>query len=397
MGSTRICIYYANTGGGHKSAANAIAAGLRAMINKGLFGRAKVSIRRRSIAEKTHPANCHLINLYNHLARYHTTWIKYFYYLIHLIQPDSPLFYRFYRPFVHDMLKEDRPSIIVVVHPMLPQCLTYALEELKIESKVKLAVVITDPNDQLWRGWGAKQADLIVAPNEAVREKLLSWDIPGDKIKVLGMPVHPKFLSPPTLTRSRFLKKLGLSPDLFTVCINSSWAGNEHWLETYRALTNCKRKIQVVFLCGHNEALQQEVRIAASETGIPTAILEFHNKMPDLMNAVDLMVTKAGGLTTYEAVARRLPLVLDNTIEPMPQEAPTMKMIIESGLAKALNKPEDIASIVDSMAVQSTRQTRLPDLHQLDLTDKAIFEIARSVLLLTNAEVVAQPALKEVA
>jgi hypothetical protein len=61
-----------------------------------------------------------------------------------------------------------------------------------------------------------------MAPNEAVRNRLLSWGVRPDKIQVLGMPVHPNFLSPPTVTRAEFLAKLGLSENVFTVCLNSS-------------------------------------------------------------------------------------------------------------------------------------------------------------------------------
>ena len=73
--------------------------------------------------------------------------------------------------------------------------------------------------------------------------------------------------------------------------------------------------------------------------------------MADLMNAVDVMVTKAGGLTTFEALARRLPLVLDRTIEPMPQEALTLEMLVKAGVSEELNNPDDIVDIIDEMKV----------------------------------------------
>jgi UDP-N-acetylglucosamine:LPS N-acetylglucosamine transferase len=151
----------------------------------------------------------------------------------------------------------------------------------------------------------------------------------------------------------------------------------------------------VIFLTGHNTRLYEEARSAANETGIPTAVLEFHNKMPELMNAVDLMVTKAGGLTTFEALARRLPLVLDNTIEPMPQEAPTMRMLVETGLAEMLNRPDDIVGIVDRMQLPVQRQTNLPGQYQLDLTDRAVFDIASSLLQLSGLDVESVPESQE--
>jgi len=396
MQSSRICIYFANTGGGHKSAAKAIAAGIRTLVKKEPAW-PRVRITQLSIAEHTHPINKYLIDFYNYLARHRTTWIKYFYKAIHVVQPDNEMFYGLYRTYLHSLLKTDQPNLIVLVHPMLPSCITYALEELKLQSATKVAVVITDPNENLWRGWGANKVDLIVAPNYLVRDRLLSWQIAPDKIKVLGMPINPKFIASPSISRSRFLTKLGLAPDLLTVCINASWAGNTHWLNTYKALAKCNRKLQVIFLSGNNQDLHDLVVAAAKDTNIPTAVLEFNNKMPELMNAVDLMVTKAGGLTTYEALARRLPLVLDNTIPPMPQEAPTMQMMADAKVAKILNSPEDIIEIVEKLPFPRSKDAPLPTSYDLNLTDHSIFDIAQSLLALTAKEIKPSESLRQAA
>ncbi len=66
------------------------------------------------------------------------------------------------------------------------------------------------------------------------------------------------------------------------------------------SLQSLNRNLQVIFLCGHNEALYDEVKRESLKQGMPTAVLPFHDRMSDLMNAVDLMVTKAGGLTTLK-------------------------------------------------------------------------------------------------
>ena len=156
---------------------------------------------------------------------------------------------------------------------MLGHCLTRAVRELNLDFVVKVAIVVTDPNEQLWRAWGCQNADLIIAPNNSVRNRLFSWDIPKDKIQVLGMPVHPKFLLPPKVSRAEFLRKLGLSPHVFTVCINSSWAGNSHILDIYRTLKKCNRRLQVIFLSGYNQQLYNKAIHAAKETKILTTVL----------------------------------------------------------------------------------------------------------------------------
>jgi UDP-N-acetylglucosamine:LPS N-acetylglucosamine transferase len=106
--------------------------------------------------------------------------------------------------------------------------------------------------------------------------------------------------------------------------------------------------------------------------------------MADLMNAVDLMVTKAGGLTTFEAIARKLPMAIDLITKPMPQEAGTVQILVEQGLAHAVEKASDIVAVVDSMHLPRDRNSiKLPAAYCLDRID-AVYEIARACIVLCN-------------
>jgi UDP-N-acetylglucosamine:LPS N-acetylglucosamine transferase len=208
------------------------------------------------------------------------------------------------------------------------------------------------------------------------------------------MPVHPHFLSPTSMSRVDFLNSLGLNPNVFTLCINSGWAGNEHLLSLFHALKKCKRELQIVFLSGYNKSLYEKAHAAAQAIKIPTVILPFYEKMPELMRSVDAMVTKAGGLTSYQAVASRLPLIFDNTIEPMPQEAPTMNMLVNAGIATRLDHAGDIASIIEQIEIVPDKDRALPILpagYQLDLTDQAVYDISHALLQLSNSHVELKP------
>ena len=113
---------------------------------------------------------------------------------------------------------------------------------------------------------------------------------------------------------------------------------------------------------------------------LPTAVLAYTESLSSLMSACDLLVTKGGGLTTFEAIARRLPMAMDLITEPMPQEIGTVNMVIEAGLAKPLRKVEDIVPIVEQLKIVKNRETQsLPTVHNLDRTD-AIYDIAKVIL-----------------
>ncbi len=377
----KICIYFSDTGGGHRDAAEAVKAGIEQLVESSCV-LPEVHVTAQPILENSHPVNRWLVRAYNYLARHHTTWIKYLYSLIHAARPESSQYYGFYRSYLNNLLRVENPSVIVAVHPMIVEALIKGRDE--IGSTAKVVVVVTDPNEALWRAWACPQADLIIVPNNQVCDKLIEWGVDAGKIQVLGMPIHPAFVAKARVSRRDFLKQLGLSPDVFTVCINSGWAGNAHLLESYAELMHCEREVQAIFLCGHNKELYGRAHEMARQIGINTAVLPFHSQMPELMNAADVMITKAGGLTTYQALARRLPLVLDNTIEPMPQEAPTMEMLIECGLAKSLNRPSELPGIIGELQSRVRPNQIVDSKYQLDLTDSAIFSIAESILSLNE-------------
>jgi processive 1,2-diacylglycerol beta-glucosyltransferase len=173
---------------------------------------------------------------------------------------------------------------------------------------------------------------------------------------------------------------LGLSADKLTVCINAGWAGGGNLLEVFAELKLVKRAVQVIFLCGHNTELSNRVNEIARQMNFPVVVLPFYEQMADLMTHCDLMVTKAGGLTTFQAVARRLPMALDLITPAMPQESGTDKMLIEQNLAQGIYRPQDIVPIVENLQPAENRLTQsLPYAHSLNRVD-AIYDIAHTIL-----------------
>jgi UDP-N-acetylglucosamine:LPS N-acetylglucosamine transferase len=254
------------------------------------------------------------------------------------------------------------------------------LKETGRQEKTKLVTVVTDPNGKFWRGWGCTDAALTIVPNELGKRQLIEWGVSAEKIQVLGMPVHPDFCKPPSTSAGEFRHHLGLYRDRLTICMNAGWAGGGNMRSIYRQLAKVKKPIQVIFLCGHNRKLYETAKREAYKSNVPTAVLPFHDRMSDLMNAVDLMVTKAGGLTTFEALTRRVPLALDMITRPMPQEMGTVQILIEQGLAYTIEKPEDILSIIDEFVPHENRMNqKLPSVHQLDRVT-ATYDIARTIM-----------------
>ena len=376
----KILLFFSDTGRGHRSATEAVEDALQLVAQAEYPGR-QFSLIKEPVAEKSHPVNRAFVEFYNYLLQNHQQLMKYYYGILHVLKPyETEIGYTLVRDYLQEQMRLHTPSVVVSMHPMTNHYAYRALKEFGLDGKVKLIIIITDPNKNLWKAWACKDADIIIAPNELVKEQLLAWKIPESRIKVLGMPISPEFLNPPTVNRNEFLRHLGLSPELPTLCINSGWAGGGNMLAAYQALQGLESGLQVLFLCGHNRALYEKAKVEACRSDIPTAVLPFHDRMPDLMNAVDAMVTKAGGLTTYECLARRLPMIIDVTTPPMPQESGTVDLLVEQGLAVRLEKPSDLPRLVQNLKHDADRSQKvLPAVYCLNRTD-AVFDIVRTVL-----------------
>lgn len=379
-----ILLYFSDTGRGHRSATEAVEGALQRIAQEHFPGR-ELNLIKEPVAEKSSGVNRAFVEAYNFFLRKHQHLMKYYYDFVQWVKPNERHFaYLGCREYLTQHLIDTQPSVVVSMHPMTNHFIYKAMKEVGIANDVKLIVVITDPNVNLWRGWACHEADVIIAPNELVKDKLLEWKISESKIRVLGMPVSPDFLNPPSVTRGEFLSHLGLSTDLPTLCINAGWAGGGNMLQAYRSLKDVQEKFQVLFLCGHNKDLYEKAKAEAIDSRIPTAVLPFHDRMPDLMSAVDAMVTKAGGLTTFECIARKLPMIVDVITPPMPQEAGTVDMLVDAGMAQKLQSPEQLPALIKSLRHDPDRMSKpLPEKYCLNRTD-AVFEMAKIILQNTS-------------
>jgi UDP-N-acetylglucosamine:LPS N-acetylglucosamine transferase len=380
MPEYKIWIFFSLTGGGHRSAAEAIQAALVELGASKQLGD-RLQLHMDAIAERSHPVNRFFVDLYNFLLRHKQSWMKYYYNFLTAIKPnDSELGYRLIKPLLRELVTKEAPTVIVSVHPMLNHYLARNRRELGLTKTVRLIEVVTDPNQQLWKAWACTDVDLIIAPNDIARDQLVEWGVQPERIRILGMPIHSKFLRPARSSKSEFMKAAGLDPNLLTVCLNAGWAGGGNMRQIYNHLSAVKRPFQVLFLCGHNDVLFEQIKKDLQTTGVKTAVLPYHDSMVDVMTHVDLMVTKAGGLTTFEAIAKRLPIAFDVITEPMPQESGTVDMLLKQGLCYAIKQPSDIVGVVEALQISENRQSLpLPVAHSLDRTNAA-YEIAKIVL-----------------
>ncbi len=341
----KILIISSDTGGGHRSAAAAIVAGIESFVKGESY-----AVRVVRAVEESHHLAAKLVAIYNWLLRNKQHWMKYYYWLINHFRPETrEFFHSRCIGYVRTVIERWCPHIVVSVHPLTQHIFARVLKELGWADRVPLITVVTDPYYGFWRGWACDDVRLYLVATDEARRQLIDYGIAPERIKISGMPVHPKFSFPGDDAARVARQALGLDPEKFTVFVNAGWEGGGNIPLIFSELVRGELDVQAIFLAGKNESLRNEAERIAAEARFPIKVIGYSDEVEQLMKAANVMISKLGGLTTFEALSCRLPIIADVITEPMPQEASTVNLVVNSGAAVMLQHASDIVPVVHRM------------------------------------------------
>ncbi|MFN2578637.1 MAG: hypothetical protein ABR607_13200 [Pyrinomonadaceae bacterium] len=351
----KILIISSDTGGGHRSAAAAIVAGIESFVKGESY-----AVRVVRAVEESHQLAAKLVALYNWLLRNKQHWMKYYYWLINRFRPETREFFHSRSiNYVRSLFQRWCPHIVVSVHPLTQHIFARVLKELGLADCIPLVTVVTDPYYGFWKGWACDDVRLYLVASDEARRQLIDYGIAPDRIKISGMPVHPKFSFPGDDAARIARTALGLDPEKFTVFLNAGWEGGGNIPHIFGELVRGELDVQAIFLAGKNENLKNEAEALAAEAKFPIKVIGYSDEVEKLMGAANVMISKLGGLTTFEALTCRVPIIADVTTEPMPQEAGTVNLMAKSGAAVMLRRASDIVPVVHRMIEDSKHYAAL--------------------------------------
>jgi len=234
------------------------------------------------------------------------------------------------RPFVR-MLEKYRPDLVLCTHFLPAEIISWLKAKERLGCPQAIAVTDFDVHAM----WLCHHFEHYFVAIDETREHLLRLGIPADKVTVSGIPIDPVFAQ--HKDRGAMCEKHGLRQDRTIVLMSAGGFGVgpvEHAVTTLLAL---RHPAHIVVVCGRNEELRQRVQalVATSETGNLLTAVGYTTEMDEYMSAADILVGKPGGLTTSEALAKRLALVIVN---PIPgQEERNSDHLLEQGAAIRCN------------------------------------------------------------
>jgi 1,2-diacylglycerol 3-beta-galactosyltransferase len=354
----RVLFLISDTGGGHRSGAQAIGAALDE-----IDGETRFEWRIDDIATHCTFPLSQLGPAYSAALRYappiygalfHATNGRRRYRTI--VRFCEPL----YRERLRDSFLMYRPDVIVSVHPLLNHAALRARAD--AGSKVPLITVITDLG-RVHEGWLLPEADMTVVPAREVYQRALERGVPENRLRLLGHPVHPKF-EDVSETKAELRKTLGLPFDRPVALLMAGGEGGGKLLPTTLALAKSRLPFHLVVVTGRNAALRAKLEELAPTLPTPMTVLGFRNDVPELMKASDLLVTKAGPGTIAEASIAEVPVVVYDFVPG--QERGNLDYVRTNGIGVvALSAAEVVQSVTrivhnsERLAAMRERQTSI--------------------------------------
>lgn len=324
-----IVFYFSDTGGGHRSAAEAIIEAIH------LEYKDQVTTEMVDFFKDYAPIPFNrAADMYPYMVKAPQLWSASFHATDGRAQARviTTTMWPIARRAARALVRSHPADLIVTVHPFAN---SFALKALGA-NRPPFINVVTDmvTTHALWFD---NRADVICVPTETARRRALKYKMPEEKLCVVGLPVADRYCKP-IGQKSTLRKKLGWPVDKPIVLMVGGGEGMGPLAKTATEVDASGLDIGLVIVCGRNQYLKQKLEAQTWEN--PTFIYGFTREMPDFMRAADYIITKAGPGTIAEALNAQLPIILYSKLPG--QEDGNVTFVEEEGAGVWAPKPVDV-------------------------------------------------------
>ena len=239
------------------------------------------------------------------------------------------------------------PHITVCTHFMPAGIISHLVETKQI--RTHLAVVVTDFDCHAM--WLSRAFHRYFVAIEEAKAHLQALGLPAHRITISGIPIDPSFGT--RIDRGAARERYGLDPGRTTLLLSAGALGLGPVEQIVAQFKHLRHDVQTIVLCGRGEILQNRVRDLVRENSSRFLVLGYGERMFELMQMADLFIGKPGGMTTAEALASGLPMVV---FSPIPgQEERNSDHLLEEGAAIKCNDLTTIPYKIDSLLDEPER------------------------------------------
>lgn len=192
--------------------------------------------------------------------------------------------------------------------------------------------------------WSQENIGYYYVATDQVKQDLMRFGTPGDRVQVTGIPIKTGF-SEPSIPTPTAKKRLGLKPSKPHILMLGGSLGHGSFEESLQALDEIGTDFQMTAITGRNETLKESLE--ALPTKHDLKVEGYVTNMPEWLDAADLVVTKPGGLTCSEILAKGKPIVLQHKSSGL--EARLIDRLEATGAARVVDGSDSLKSTVGSL------------------------------------------------
>ena len=219
--------------------------------------------------------------------------------------------------------------------------------DLKKPNKIDIPIVGVITDYVAHSFWYYNNVDLYIVPDESAKEKMIQNGILKERIRVYGIPISPEFNS--AVDKDKALETIGLDKNLPNILIMGGGRGLGQIKQIVYSLSRLKADFQLTVICGINKKLFRYLKRREKHLNKlkKIKVFEYADNIHELMAVSNILISKPGGITTAEALAKKLPMIIFN---PLPgQERSNTEFLLSTGAAISCGNIADLNILVKDL------------------------------------------------
>lgn len=292
--------------------------------------------------------------------------------IIKRIEKLKAAIHKFNSPKLKNLFEKFKPDVVACTQAF--PCGMVADFRKTYDSNIPLVAVLTDYIPHSY--WIYDKINYYITPSEEVTLSLIKKGVSPDKIKSYGIPIDPKFAH--SVDKNEVMQKLKLEPNLLTILIMGGGHGIGPIKKIIKYLDAIKKEFQMIIVTGINKKLYSFLQDKKNGYKKHMRIFKYVDNIDELMGISDAIITKPGGITTAEALAKKIPMII---VKPIPgQEISNTLYLTNMQAAIKIDNLNDIKLVTEDLLSNQDMLRRLSESAGRISKPNASLDIAKLLL-----------------
>jgi processive 1,2-diacylglycerol beta-glucosyltransferase len=271
-----------------------------------------------------------------------------------------------------DLLTRQTWDLAICTH-FLP---AEVIANLRLTGRIDFPQMIVTTDFDTHRLWHNDPCEHYFTATEEGRQNLAAWGVAEERMTAAGIPIHPAFARPADVCECR--RRLGLLDDRPVVLQLSGGLGIGPVGRLHGELLKVGIPLQLIAVTGRNEQARATLDALSCPSRHRRTVMGFTDRIDELMAVADVIVSKPGGLTTSEALARGAAMVV---VDPIPgQETRNSDYLLENGAAVKVNNLASLAHKISMLLSEPGRLESMRTAARRIARPRAAFDVVERCL-----------------